>query len=130
MKKLLFILAIICSSSITIMYAQKIDNNSTRINLYHQQRETPIDKEDASVRSIPIQAAYAYINNNVISIYFEQIPDASTIRITNVSSGETVYTETYSTPTNLCIDMNGENSGNYQIIIETETFLLEGNFSR
>lgn len=128
MKKLLFLLVTIFS--LHTMYAQEKSNTCTEITFYKQSREDPNSKNsNPNTRSIHIQAAYAYIYNNVISIYFEEIPNAATISITNESNGEIVHSETYSSPTNLNIDINGENSGKYKIVIETENSFLEGNFS-
>ena len=51
------------------------------------------------------------------------------VTITNESTGETVYSETHSSPAALNIDLNGESTGNYLIEIETEDTLLTGSFS-
>lgn len=126
-KLLLFFITIL---SLHAINAQEKSYAYTELIFHKQLKEDPTTKGDTpNTRSIPIQVAYAYIYNNVISIYFEEIPVTSTINITNESNGQTVYTEIYSSPTNLNIDMNGENSGNYQIRIETETLFLEGSFS-
>ena len=51
------------------------------------------------------------------------------LSMSNESTGETVYSETHSSPAALNIDLNGESTGNYLIEIETEDTLLTGSFS-
>ena len=73
-------------------------------------------------RSIQRPIADAYLYNNVVNVSFN-------VTITNESTGETVYSETHSSPAALNIDLNGESTGNYLIEIETEDTLLTGSFS-
>lgn len=80
-------------------------------------------------RSIQRPIADAYLYNNVVNVSFNGDIAVVNVTITNESTGETVYSETHSSPAALNIDLNGENTGNYLIEIETEDTLLTGSFS-
>lgn len=80
-------------------------------------------------RSVQRQIADAYLYNNVVNISFNEDIAVVNVTITNESTGETVYSETYSNPSSLNIDLNGESYGSYMIEIETDTTYLKGTFS-
>lgn len=80
-------------------------------------------------RSIQRPIADAYLYNNVVNVSFNGDIAVVNVTITNESTGETVYSETHSSPAALNIDLNGESTGNYLIEIETEDTLLTGSFS-
>lgn len=80
-------------------------------------------------RSVQRQIADAYLYNNVVNISFNEDIAVVNVTITNESTGETVYSQTYSNPSSLNIDLNGENSSNYLIEIEADDTFLSGSFS-
>lgn len=132
MKKLLFILLTIISFS-NVAYAVE-KNNPVEIILQQSDDDDldiPIVKDNSGPirRSIQRQIAYAYIYNKVVSIDFNAAIESATVTITNIVTGETIHTETYSDPTTLNIDLNGENSGSCLIEIEANGTLLTGEFS-
>lgn len=129
MKKLLFILAIILASSSAITNAQKESFMYTATFLQQERKEIILKDKNTGTRSTPFQIACAYIDNNVISMNFAEAFSAVTITLTNETTGECIYAESYSNPINLNIDMNGESSGNYILRIESDTTYLEGFFT-
>lgn len=80
-------------------------------------------------RNIQRQLVEAYLYNDMVNISFNENIEAVTVIVTNESIGETIYSETHSSPTTLNIDLSSANSGNYRIEIETDDTCLEGNFS-
>ncbi|MEL5893358.1 DUF3244 domain-containing protein [Bacteroides sp. GD17] len=80
-------------------------------------------------RGVIPQPAYAYIDNNVITVAFQESFSSATVTITNETTGEAVYSETYNNPATLNIDLNGKSSGTYLIQIEADDTYLEGNFA-
>ncbi len=80
-------------------------------------------------RSIVHQPVYAHIYSSMVTITFEDTFSTATVTIVNETTGETVYSEMHSSPAALSIDLNGENSGNYLIEIETDDALLIGDFN-
>ena len=97
------------------------------------EREIPLDpvgsKEGGPIaRSIIIQPASAYVDDIVTVVFNKDLPSAS-ITITNVSTGAVVYSETYSMPTLITINVSAENSGKYQIEIVSDEIRLSGYFT-
>ena len=93
------------------------------------EREIPLDpvgsKEGGPIaRSIIIQPASAYVT----VVFNKDLPSAS-ITITNVSTGAVVYSEIYSMPTLITINVSAENSGEYQIEIVSDEIRLSGYFT-
>ena len=132
MKRLLLILLTIFSLGNIVIYAEKT-NGCIKILLQESvsdDDDVPINKEGGPiVRSIYMPIADAYLYNNVVNISFNASIAVVNVTITNESTGETVYSETHSSPTALSIDLNGESSDNYRIEIEAKNTRLEGNFN-
>lgn len=80
-------------------------------------------------RSVQRQIADAYLYNNVVNISFNEDIAVVNVTITNESTGETVYSETYSNPSSLNIDLNRESRSNYLLEIEADDTFLSGSFS-
>ena len=114
MKKLLFVffvLAVVMGS--TSLHAQNFfltDDDEREIPLF------PSGSEEGGpvARSIIIQPASAYINNDIVTVVFNKDLPSASITITNVSTGAVVYSETYSMPTLITINVSAENSGKYR----------------
>ena len=129
MKKLLFVffvLAVVMGS--TSLHAQNFFLTND------DEREIPLNpagpKEGGPVaRSIIIQPASAYINNDIVTVVFNKDLPSASITITNVSTGAVVYSETYSMPTLITINVSAENSGEYQIEIVSDEIRLSGYFT-
>lgn len=103
-------------------------SNSAERDVKHEKKD--IDPENTPItRGIIRQAAYAYIYNSMVTIMFEEVFSTATVTIVNETTGETVYSETHSSPAALNIDLNGESSGNYLIEIEANDALLIGDFN-
>ena len=80
------------------------------------EREIPLDpvgsKEGGPIaRSIIIQPASAYVNSDIVTVVFNKDLPSASITITNVSTGAVVYSEIYSMPTLITINVSAENSG-------------------
>lgn len=139
MFRILYLIAVLSMTGSTIVAnLQGATNNANKeIVLTENQNATrPIRKEmdvepgnGLTPRSVIFQPAYAYLCNNIVSIDFTEMFSTVNIIITHESTGEIVYTETYSAPATLSINLNGESSGEYLIKIEADDVLLEGVFS-
>ena len=129
MKKLLFVffvLAVVMGS--TSLHAQNFfltDDDEREIPLF------PSGSEEGGpvARSIIIQPASAYINNDIVTVVFNKDLPSASITITNVSTGAVVYSEIYSMPTLITINVSAENSGEYQIEIVSDEIRLSGYFT-
>ncbi len=132
MRRLLFILLTIFSLGNIAVHAEKV-NDCIKIVLQQTvpgDYIPPINKEGGPVvRSIYMPIADAYLYNNVVNINFNGNIAVVNVTIMNESTGETVYSETHSSPAALNIDLNGESSGNYLIEIEADDTYLQGRFS-
>lgn len=98
------------------------------------EREIPLDpvgsKEGGPIaRSIIIQPASAYVDSDIVTVVFNKDLPSASITITNVSTGAVVYSETYSMPTLITINVSAENSGKYQIEIVSDEIRLSGYFT-
>ena len=129
MKKLLsvfFVLVVVMGS--TSLHAQNFfltDDDEREIPLFPAG-----SKEGGPVaRSIIIQPASAYINNDIVTVVFNKDLPSASITITNVSTGAVVYSEIYSMPTLITINVSAENSGEYQIEIVSDEIRLSGYFT-
>lgn len=80
-------------------------------------------------RSIIIQPASAYVDSDIVTVVFNKDLPSASITITNVSTGAVVYSETYSMPTLITINVSAENSGEYQIEIVSDEIRLSGYFT-
>lgn len=134
MKQLLFILMILFISRVEVS-ARASSNNYTIIELSQNDDEREILEEgnetgnSPRVRSVISHPAYAYLYNNVVSIIFEESFSVATITIVNEATGETVYSESYNSPTSLNIDLSGKENGRYLLEIEADDTYLKGQFS-
>jgi hypothetical protein len=95
------------------------------------EREIPLDpvgsKEGGPIaRSIIISA---YVNSDIVTVVFNKDLPSASITITNVSTGAVVYSEIYSMPTLITINVSAENSGEYQIEIVSDEIRLSGYFT-
>ena len=79
-------------------------------------------------RSLIPQVAHAYLYNKVVSISFEEVMPAVTIKITKESTGETIYSQEYISPAALSVNLTMQDSGTYYIEIVSDTISLEGEF--
>ena len=129
MKKLLFLLIAFLAWG-TSAYSQEFIKGM-EISLYKDIKEDhDTDPEDApKTRSIIIQPAHAYLYNKVISISVEEMIPTVTIRLLKESTGETVYSQEYMSPTEVSIDLNMQNSDAYYIEIISDKTSLKGKFT-
>ena len=128
MKKLLFLLIAFLAWG-TSAYSQEFIKGM-EISLYGDIKEdNNVDPETApKTRSIIIQPAHAYLYNKVISISFEEVMPAVTIKITKESTDETVYSQEYISPTTISVNLNLLDSGTYYIEISSDNISLQGEF--
>ncbi|RHL02433.1 MULTISPECIES: DUF3244 domain-containing protein [Bacteroides] len=128
MKKLLFLLIAFLAWG-TSAYSQEFIKGM-EISLYGDiKKDNNVDPETApKTRSIIIQPAHAYLYNKVISISFEEVMPAVTIKITKESTDETVYSQEYISPTTISVNLNLLDSGTYYIEISSDNISLQGEF--
>ena len=137
MKRILFLIMLLFAGSEVAVNAGELNtyreisltvSNSAERDV--KGRKTEIDPETTPItRGIIRQAAYAYIYNSMVTIMFKEVFSTATVTVINETTGETLYSEIHSSPATLNIDLNGENSGNYLIEIETDDTSLQGTFS-
>ena len=128
MKTLLIILITAFISVCSIQAQEKgsmveYNNTEREIPLKNLQPNKPIS------RSLIPQIAYAYLYNKVVSVSFEEMIPAVSIKITKESTGETVYSQEYMSPAEASIDLNIQDSGTYYIEIISDKISLEGEFA-
>ena len=128
MKKLLFLLIAFLAWG-TSAYSQEFIKGM-EISLYGDiKKDNNVDPETApKTRSIIIQPAHAYLYNKVISISFEEVMPAVTIKITKESTDEIVYSQEYISPTTISVNLNLLDSGTYYIEISSDNISLQGEF--
>lgn len=132
MKKLLFILLSFLAFSI-FLNAQCVFSN-VEIILTQKDgdremggKDSEITPEDApQTRGGVSQPVYAYLYNRVVTVAFQAVFSAVTVNITNKTTGETVYSEQFNNPASFSIDLNGEDTGDYMIEINSDEISLEG----
>lgn len=128
MKTLLLFLLIFIGS--TDIYAQSFSNGQ-EIELQDSKNIKPKDWTGIGTpirRSISFQPIHAYLYNNMISIDFEEIFSAVTVKITNETTGEKVYSGQFVNPASFSVDLNGEDPGDYMIEVIADEISLEGYF--
>lgn len=128
MKKLLFLLIAFFAWG-TSAYSQEFIKGM-EVSLYGDiKKGNDVDQEDMPQTRSPIfQPAHAYLYNKVISVSFEEVMPAVTIKITKESTGETVYSQEYISPAAISVDLTTQDSGTYSIEIVSDTISLEGEF--
>ena len=128
MKKLLFLLIAFFAWG-TSAYSQEFIKG-TEISLYGDiKKGNNVDPEDMpQTRGIIIQPAHAYLYNKVLSVSFEEMMPAVTIKITKESTGETIYSQEYISPAAISVDLTSQDPGTYSIEIVSDTISLEGEF--
>lgn len=97
------------------------------------EREIPLfpagSKEGGPVaRSIIIQPASAYINNDIVTVVFNCDAPTASITITD-ASGANVYSGTSINPTLITIELNATEPGEYYLEIELGEARLSGYFT-
>ncbi|WP_291530526.1 DUF3244 domain-containing protein [Bacteroides sp. UBA939] len=85
-------------------------------------------EEMPKTRGAVLQAAYASLDNGVISVQFIQWLPFATVTITNEATDEVVYEQSYANPTDLSIDLTGEAGGDYTLEIVSGEMSLTGSF--
>lgn len=128
MKRLLFILISLLAWGGSV-YAQS-SNIVMEIALYKDiKNDNNVDPEDMPVTRSPIfLPVYAYLYNKVVSVDFQATFSAVTVNVVSDVTGETVYSELLVNPTNVSIDLNGADSGDYRLEIISDEIALEGYF--
>lgn len=128
MKKLLFILISFFAWGVST-YAQGFIQG-LEITLHKDIKEdNNTDRENGpQTRSLIVQPAHAYLYNKVVSISFEEEIQTVAIKIIKESTGETVYSQEYMSPTVISIDLNIQNSETYCISIISDETCLQGDF--
>lgn len=128
MKKLLFLLIAFLAWG-TSAYSQEFIKGM-EICLYRDtKKDHNTDPENMPQTRSPIfQPAHAYLYNKVVSISFEEVMPAITIKITKESTGETIYSQEYISPAALSVDLTMQDSGTYYIEIVSDAISLEGEF--
>lgn len=100
------------------------------ITLYKDiKNDNNVDPEDMPVTRSPIfLPVHAYLYNKVVTVDFQATFSAVTVNVVSDVTGETVYSELLVNPTNVSIDLNGADSGDYRLEIISDEIALEGYF--
>lgn len=114
--------------SCSYVYSQDISGIEIILNADFKEGHQ-VNPEDApktrGVFTLPVQA---YLYNNVVSVSFEEVTPSATIKITQESTGDTVYLQEYMSPSAISVDLSLQESGTYYIEIVSDTISLEGQF--
>lgn len=127
MKTLLIILI----TAFTIVCSIQAQENGSTMEYNNTEREIPLKdfKPNKPInRSLIPQVTHAYLYNKVVSISFEEVMPAVTIKITKESTSETIYSQEYISPAALSVNLTMQDSGTYYIEIVSDTISLEGEF--
>lgn len=129
MKKLLFLLISLFAWGVSTHSQESF--KGTEIDLYRDiVKDNNTDPETApKTRGIIVQPASAYLYNKVISVSFEEVMPSATIKITQESTGGTVYSQEHMSPSTVTIDLNSMSAGIYRIEIAADNCCLEGEFT-
>lgn len=93
-----------------------------------EKKEIPlILQRDKIAYSLVQFTAYAYLYNKVVSVDFSELPGTFTARITNLSTGEEVASQTFCEFVE--IDLSACSGGDYQLDIISEDEWLQGEFT-
>lgn len=87
-----------------------------------------VQKKGSVARSIIIQPASAYINNDIVTVVFNCDAPTASITITD-ASGVNVYSGTSINPTLITIELNATEPGEYYLEIELGEARLSGYFT-
>ena len=128
MKKSLFVffvLAVVMGSiSLHAQHFSMTNDDEREIPLFPES-----SKEGGPVaRSIIIQPASAYINNDIVTVVFNCDAPTASITITD-ASGVNVYSGTSINPTLITIELNATEPGEYHLEIELGEARLSGYFT-
>lgn len=128
MKKLLFVFFVLAvvmgSTSLHAQHFKMTDDDEREIPLFPAG-----SKEGGPVaRSIIIQPASAYINNDMVTVVFNCDAPTASITITD-ASGVNVYSGASIHPTLITIDLNATEPGEYYLEIELGETRLSGYFT-
>lgn len=128
MKKLLFLLISLFAWGVSTHSQESF--KGTEIDLYRDiVKDNNTDPETApKTRGIIVQPASAYLYNKTVTITFEEIMPSATIKIGQESTGDTVYSQEYMSPSTVTIDLNSMSAGIYSIEIVADDYCLEGEF--
>ncbi len=93
-----------------------------------EKKEIPlILQRDKIAYSLVQFTAYAYLYNKVVSVDFSELPGTFTARITNLSTGKEVASQTFCEFVE--IDLSACSGGDYQLDIMSEDEWLQGEFT-
>lgn len=130
MRKLLFILVALFAWGIST-YAQDFIRGMEIVLYKDIKKDNNTDPEDMPQTRGPIfQPVHAYLHNKAISLSFDEIMQAVTIKIIRESTGETVYSQEYTTgSTIVSINLNSQSPGAYHIEVISKEDILQGDFN-
>ncbi|WP_026367176.1 MULTISPECIES: DUF3244 domain-containing protein [Bacteroides] len=127
MKTLLIILI----TAFTIVCSIQAQENGSMVEYNNTEREIPLKdfkpNKPINRSSIP-QVAHAYLYNKVVSVSFEEAMQTVTIKIIRESTGETVSSQEYISPTTVFVNLTLQNSSIYYIEISSDDTCLQGKF--
>lgn len=105
------------------------DDDNRRIGPNHDKTPWNMPKSRATTRATVFDPVYVSLDNQVISVVFAVSFTDATISIVNEATGAVVYESVYANPDSINIDLSGESSGNYTIVVVAEEVSLEDEFS-
>lgn len=106
------------------------DGNTTATSTETEKKEIPLNvmfSDGVITYSLVQPTAYAYLYNKVVSVDLSELPGTFTVRVTSLSTGEEVASQT------VCrfveIDLSYCAGGTYQLDIVSEDEWLQGEFT-
>ncbi len=133
MKQLLFWVIALLFIGGNIVNAQ-MNIDSTVIHLEKRKKPTGTKElggteASSNTRNVVLQPAYAYIYNQIVFVSFPYETSSVVISLTNLSTGEVIYSDTYASPSQTSFDLSQEGTGEYYLEIVFDDFCIYGQFT-
>ncbi len=117
-KLLFFLLAMLFSTSMCLSAKEMVTRRQIFLKHVHH---------SSSHRSISIPPNI-FIEGTTLSISLLSSEESIAVTITNVETGEKVYSNTYIGEDEIILDLNSESAGEYQLELTEGTTTWQGNF--
>lgn len=130
MKQLLFlVIALLFIGSQATKVLANTDSQVIHLEEREKPKKTGTEQMSPVSRSQVLQPVYAHICNQVLSVNFPYEVPSATISVTNLSTGEVIYSDTYASPSQISFDLSQEASGEYYLEIVFDDFCIYGQFT-
>lgn len=88
-----------------------------------------VDDDDTILRSIRMPSITVTQTDAQLTINFQTGIQSTVFKVTNLTTGAVVYTETVQTPGTIIIDLTGEDEGEYLLEMRMPYWYFSGSFT-